>query len=111
MAARSFCTMITSADGLLRTLAGARSDVPAPSGGVVFVSGAATQDLETITERVRSVWKGIPTCVVPAAGVLTERGEIEGAAAVSGLVWSGGKVLPVALADTSSPAALRDTLA
>lgn len=103
--------MVNTADGLLRTLAGVRSDVPVPSGGVIFVSGAASQDLEAITSQVRAAWKGIPTCIVPAAGVLTERGEIEGAAAASGIVWSGGKVLPIALADASSPAALRDTLA
>src|SRR5262249_8319340 len=99
------------ADGLGRTLAGLRSDVTAPSGGILFVSGAAAQDPGVLAEHVRSAWKGVPTCIVPAAGVLTERGEIEGASAVSGLLWSGGKVLPIALPDASSPAALRDTLA
>src|SRR3954463_16037253 len=83
MAARSFCTMVNTADGLLRVLAGVRSDVPSPSGGVIFVSGAASQDLESISSQVRTAWKGVPTCIVPAAGVLTERGEIEGAAAAS----------------------------
>jgi len=111
MSARSFCTMINAADGLGRTLAGLRSDVSAPSGALIFVSGAAAQDLGMIAEQARTVWKGIPTCIVPAAGVITERGEIEGASAASGLLWSGGKVLPIALADASSPAALRDTLA
>lgn len=110
MAARSFCTMVGSADSLARTLAGVRSEVPTPAGGLVFVSGAVTQDLGTIAAQVRSAWKGIPTCIVPAAGVLTERGEVEGASAASGLLWSGGKVLPVAIADASSPSALRDTL-
>lgn len=102
--------MVNTADGLGRTLAGVRSDVPSPSGGIVFVSGAATQDLAALAEQVRGAWRGIPTCIVPAAGVITERGEIEGAAAASGLLWSGGKVLPLALADASSPSALRDTL-
>jgi small ligand-binding sensory domain FIST len=111
MAARTFCTMVNTADGLHRTLAAVRSDVPAPSGGVVFVAGAASQDLEAISAQVRTAWRGVPTCIVPAAGVLTERGEIEGAAAASGIVWSGGKILPLALSDPSSPAALRDTLA
>src|SRR6185503_1666150 len=107
MSARSFCTMVNAADGLGRTLAGLRSDVSAPSGGLIFVSGAVAQDVGILAEQVRSVWKGIPTCIVPAAGVITERGEIEGASAASGLLWSGGKVLPIALADASSPAALR----
>src|SRR5438034_33228 len=88
MSARSFCTMVNAADGLGRTLAGLRSDVPSPSGGLIFVSGAAAQDIGAIAEQARSVWKGVPTCVVPAAGVITERGEIEGASAASGLLWS-----------------------
>src|SRR5258707_638505 len=111
MSARSFSTMVNAADGLGRTLAGLRSDVSAPSGGLIFLSGAAAQDVGVIAEQARSAWRGIPTCIVPAAGVITERGEIEGASAASMLLWSGGKVLPLTLADASAPTALRDTMA
>ena len=68
MAARSFNIPITSIDGLVRPLAAVKSDVAVPSGGLVFVSGAPTQDLGPIADQVRSAWKGVPTCIVPAAG-------------------------------------------
>ncbi|MFS8069264.1 MAG: hypothetical protein ACMG6S_23125, partial [Byssovorax sp.] len=110
MAARSFNIPITSIDGLVRPLAAVKSDVPAPSGGLVFVSGAPTQDLGPIADQVRSAWKGVPTCIVPAAGVLTERGEVEGAAAVGGILWSGGKVAPLVVNDGAPQAALRDAI-
>ena len=77
MAARSFNIPITSIDGLVRPLAAIRSDVPAPSGGLVFVSGAPSQELGPIADQVRTAWKGVATCIVPAAGVLTERAEMD----------------------------------
>src|SRR4051794_38391694 len=99
MAARSFTIPITTLDGLVRPLAAVRSDVAAPAGGLVFVSGAPTQELGTIADQVRTAWKGVPTCIVPAAGVLTERGEVEGAPALGGLLWSSGKVVPIVIND------------
>ncbi len=102
--------MVTSGEGLARTLSGIRSDVPSPTGGVVFVTGTLTQDVPGVAEQVRAAWRGVPVCVIPAAGVLTERGEIEGAPAASGVLWSGGKVSPICLADSSSPSALRETV-
>jgi small ligand-binding sensory domain FIST len=110
MAARSFFTIYGSADSFARALGAIRSEVPAPAGGLVFVSGPLTQELETVAAQARSAWRGIPTCVVPAAGVLTERGAIEGTSSVSGILWSGDKIVPLAIADASAPSALRDTL-
>lgn len=110
MAARSFSTMVASGEGLGRTLAAVRGEVSNPTGGLVFVAGTLTQDVAGIAEQVRAAWRGVPTCVVPAAGVLTERGEIEGAPAASGLLWSGGKVAPFSLGDSAPPSALRETL-
>ncbi|MFO0760270.1 MAG: FIST C-terminal domain-containing protein [Byssovorax sp.] len=110
MAARSFCTMVTSAEALARSLAGARAEVSGATGGLVFVAGALTHDLPGVAGLVRSAWRGVPTCIVPAAGVITERGEVEGAPAAAGLLWSGGKVVPFALPEASPPGALRDTL-
>lgn len=110
MAARSFNIPVTSIDGLVRPLAAIRSDVPTPSGGLVFVSGAPTQDLGPIADQVRHAWKGIPVCIVPAAGVLTERGEIEGAAGLAGILWSGGKVVPLVVNDGGPATALRDAI-
>lgn len=110
MAARSFNIPVTSIDGIVRPLAAVKSDVAAPSGGLVFVSGAPTQDLGPIADQIRNAWKGVPTCIVPAAGVLTERGEIEGAAAVGGILWSGGKVAPLVVSDGAPATALRDAI-
>jgi small ligand-binding sensory domain FIST len=110
MAARSFCTMVASGEGLGRTLAGVRGEVSSPTGGVIFVTGTLTQDVAGVAEQARAAWRGVPVCVVPAAGVLTERGEIEGSPAAAGILWSGGKVQPLSLPDSTSPSALRETL-
>lgn len=111
MSARSFLTAAASSEALARPLAGIRAEVTHPSGGIVFVSGTLTQELDQVAAQVRAAWRGVPVCVVPGAGVLSERGEIEGASAASGLLWSGGRVLPIALGEAASPAALRESLA
>ncbi len=116
MAARSFSISITAPDGLARPLAATRAEVPSPSGGLVFVSGAMTQELDRIAEQVRAVWRNVPVCIVPGAGVLTERGEIEGASAAAGLLWSGGRASPFVIGGESAatppspPRELRDSL-
>ncbi|WP_437895348.1 FIST signal transduction protein [Sorangium sp. So ce124] len=94
--ARSF-SATCGPDGLLQHLADLRSAVPSPSGGVVFVSGQLAQRASGVAELVRGAWRGVPACVVPAAGVLSERGEIEGDTGASGVLWSGGQVTPFAL--------------
>ena len=104
MAARSFCTNAGALDALLRVLRETRSEVASPAGGIIFVSGALAPHLLTLAARVRTVWKGFPTVLVPGAGVLSERGEIEGTPAASGLLWSGGRALPIALGGPEDPA-------
>ncbi|WP_437568520.1 FIST C-terminal domain-containing protein [Sorangium sp. So ce542] len=110
--ARSF-SATCGPDGLLHHLADLRSAVPSASGGVVFVSGQLAQRASGVAELVRSTWRGIPACVVPAAGVLSERGEIEGDTGASGVLWSGGQVTPFALPDRAEEPVrlLRETLA
>ncbi len=109
MAARSFSISVTAPDGLARPLAATRAEVSSPSGGILFVSGAMTQELDRIAEQVRATWRNVPVAIVPGAGVLTERGEIEGASAAAGLLWSGGRVSPFALG--SSPTASEEEAA
>ncbi|AUX46730.1 hypothetical protein SOCE26_082390 [Sorangium cellulosum] len=99
--ARSF-SATCGPDGLHQHLAGLRSAVPSASGGVVFVSGQLAQRASSVAELVRTTWRGVPACVVPAAGVLSERGEIEGDTAASGVLWSGGKVTPFALPERAA---------
>ncbi|WP_437904169.1 FIST C-terminal domain-containing protein [Sorangium sp. So ce327] len=110
--ARSF-SATCGPDGLLQHLADLRSAVPSPSGGVVFVSGQLAQRASGVAELVRGAWRGVPACVVPAAGVLSERGEIEGDTGASGVLWSGGQVTPFALPERAEEPSrlLREALA
>jgi len=113
--ARSFCVTVSPPQEqgrapLLRVLGPiasalgeARSAVERPAGGLVFVSGALTRDLASVVDRVRTEWRGVPVVIVPAAGVLTERGEIEGQSALAGVIWSGGRAT-VAAADSAGEA-------
>lgn len=111
MAARSFTTTVNTPDGLVRPMAAARADVSSPSGGLVFVSGALTQELGRVADHVHATWRHLPVCIVPGAGVLTERGEVEGASAAAGLLWSGGRTEPLLVSEGGDGAALRDALA
>lgn len=110
MAARSFSSTVSTPEGLARPLAAARGDVGSPSGGLIFVSGTLTQELDRIAEQVRASWRGVPVCIVPAAGVITERGEIQSGAGASGILWSGGKVVPFAVRDGAPPGSMADGL-
>jgi small ligand-binding sensory domain FIST len=110
MAARSFSISVSTPDGLGRPLAAARAEVSNPSGWLVFISGAMTQELDRVADQVKAAWRNLPACIVPAAGVITERGEIEGASAAAGLIWSGGRVTPFSIGEASSAAALREAL-
>src|SRR5262249_42226661 len=75
MAAGSFCISVTAPDGLARPLATVRAEVASPAGGLVFVSGAMTTDLDRVADQIRAAWRNVPVAIVPGAGVLTERGE------------------------------------
>ncbi|WP_044244672.1 FIST C-terminal domain-containing protein [Chondromyces apiculatus] len=110
MTGRSF-SAVCGLDTLRPRLAEVRRSARSPAGGLLFLSGALTQQLPAVTELVRDVWKGIPTCVVPAAGVLSERGEIESEAAASGLLWEGGRSLAFAAQPGALGAAVAEVLA
>lgn len=96
MTARSFFLPAPSADALPRALGDVKDSVRSPSGGIVFVSGPLALAPAAVAEAARAAWRGVPVCVVPAAGVLTEKNEVEGAGAVAGVLWSGGRAAPVA---------------
>jgi len=87
--ARSF-SAVGGPDALLQRLTEVRRAVPSPAGGIVFVSGPLAQRPGVAADLVREAWRGVPACVAPAAGVLSERGEIEGQPAAAGLLWEGG---------------------
>lgn len=93
MGAVSFSLLTTDAAALDRPLQAAARQVPRPTAGFIFHSGA--QDRAGIAREVRRRWSGVPTLLVHGVGVMTEQGEHEGQAAVAGLLASGLAVTPV----------------
>lgn len=111
MTARSFSTTASAPDAIARTLAAVRAEVASPAGGLVFVSGGLTQDLGRVAEQVRATWRNVPVAIVPGAGTITERGEVEGASSAVGLLWSGGRAAPFVIGDGASGSAVGEALA
>ena len=110
MTAHSFRTTASIADDLAAAFTEATELVNKASGGLVFVSGTLAQQTLRIAEHLRSVWRGVPACVIPGAGVLNERGELERVNAASGILWSGGasKVVAIEHAKDTSPEAIAE---
>lgn len=68
----------------------ARAEVVGAAAGIVFVSGALLDRQESLARLFAAKDLGIPLLLVGGSGVLSERGEVEGQSAATGLVWSGG---------------------
>lgn len=90
--------------------------VTRPSGAVVFAAGALGQRLVDLGRAVSQSAPGIPVCLAAGAGVVSERGEVEGQSAATGLVWSGGTAQPFSVSGQNAETvgsrlsdALRDT--
>jgi hypothetical protein len=103
MAARSFLVASPEGDNVARALVDTLRAVPRPAGGLVFVSGQLARQANELATLLTKVWKGVPALVVPAAGILSDRGEVERTSAVGGLVWSGGRAEPVVLDTAQDP--------
>lgn len=93
--ASSFSVLGDEPAAIDRALAGAVRETGAPSFGLFFTSGAWNARLADVADRVRPLLGDVPFVVVASGGVLTERGEIEHATAVAGLVVRGGQALPI----------------
>jgi small ligand-binding sensory domain FIST len=96
---KSFSAVMQRAGDVERALFDARAGLPSASAGLVFVGGAPAEDVSNVAERVRAAWPGVAALVIPSAGVLTERGAIEGAPAIAGLLWRGGRSETLVLDD------------
>ena len=94
-AAATFATQGESPAAVLRGLQQARQTVARPAGALVFVAGSLTERLAALAQGVAEQKLGFPVLLAAGAGVLTERGEIEGHTAASGLVWGGGRAVAV----------------
>ena len=62
-----------------------------PSAGLVFLSGSLAERSREVAEALGQAEPALPFVVAAAAGVLSERGEIEGQSAGAGIVFSGGR--------------------
>jgi small ligand-binding sensory domain FIST len=90
-AASSFTIRAESPARFARAAVDALGAVGRPAGAVIFLSGALAENLRAVASAFERTPPGVPMLLVAGAGVLTDRGEIEGQSAGTGLVWSGGE--------------------
>lgn len=64
---------------------------PGASGGLVFLAGSLADNVEAVAAAIGRARLGFPILVGTGAGVLSDRGEIEGASAGTGLVLGSGE--------------------
>jgi small ligand-binding sensory domain FIST len=102
--AQSFSFAGDDPEKAARALAQATRRVTRPSGAVVFAAGALGERLVDLGRAVTQATLGIPVCLVAGAGVVSERGEVEGQSAATGIVWSGGSAQPFAVAGHNAEA-------
>jgi small ligand-binding sensory domain FIST len=88
--AQSFEVRSGSPERVVAAFMAARAEVAGAAAGIVFVSGALLDRQESLARLFAAKDLGIPLLLVGGSGVLSERGEIEGQSAATGLVWSGG---------------------
>lgn len=88
--AQSFEVRSSNPERVVAAFAAARADVPRSAAGIIFMSGALLDRQEAIGRLFSARRFGIPLLLVGGSGVLSERGELEGESAATGLVWSGG---------------------
>src|SRR5881394_2383045 len=65
--------------------------VTRPSGAVIFAAGSLGERVLELGRAVAQAMPGLPICVAAGAGVVSEKGEVEGQSAATGIDWSGGE--------------------
>jgi small ligand-binding sensory domain FIST len=88
--AQSFSFAGEDPEKAARAFAQAARRVTRPSGAVIFTAGRLGERLLELASAVAQNTAGLPVCLVNGAGVVSERGEVEGQSAATGIVWSGG---------------------
>ncbi len=61
-----------------------------PAGGLVLVAGGMATKLGAIADALGRASLGFPLLLASGAGVVTERGEVEGESSAAALLWLGG---------------------
>lgn len=102
--AQSFSFAGDDPERAARALAQATRRVTRPSGAMVFAAGGLGERLVELGRAVTRAELGIPICLVAGAGVVSERGEVEGQSAATGIVWSGGSAQTFAVAGHNAEA-------
>jgi small ligand-binding sensory domain FIST len=90
--AKSFEVRSASIERTIAALASARAQLSGGGAAILFVSGALLDAQAALARRLADARLKLPILLVGGRGVLSERGEIEGQSAATGLVWSGNNV-------------------
>src|SRR5262245_51564789 len=90
--AKSFEVRSGSPERTIAALVAAREQVGTSAAAVIFASGGLLDQEMRFARRLADEHLEMPMLVVGGNGVLSERGEIEGQPAATGLVWSGDNV-------------------
>lgn len=88
--AQSFSIASDDPEKAARAFAQAARRVSGASGALIFAAGALGERLLQLGRAVAQAAPELPICLAAGAGVVSERGEVEGQSAATGIVWSGG---------------------
>ncbi len=102
--AHSFAFTGEDPEKAARAFAQAARRVTRPSGAVVFAAGVLGERLVDLGRAVAHSMPGLPICLAAGAGVVSERGEVEGQSAATGMVWSGGTAQPFSVSGRNAEA-------
>lgn len=89
--AQSFSVRAESPVRVAKAALEAIGGVERRAGALVFLSGGLGSRILEVADLFRRSPPGVPVLIATGAGVLSERGEIEGESAASGIAWSGGE--------------------
>lgn len=90
-AAQSFSLRAESPARVAKAALDALRALDRRAGVLVFLSGHLGSRILEVADCFRRSPPGVPVLLVAGAGVLSDRGEIEGESAASGLAWAGGE--------------------
>ncbi|HEY3592363.1 MAG TPA: FIST N-terminal domain-containing protein, partial [Polyangiaceae bacterium] len=110
MQATTFSVLSSDLSGVGAAVREARG-ASTPSGAILFASGSMAESAERVLGEAQLALGTTPVVLATASGVLTERGEQEGASALAGLVWRGGSVASLFVGSDARPESVASSLA
>ena len=100
--AHSFSFAGADPEKAARAFVQAARRVTRPTGAVIFAAGSVGERVLELGRAVAHGMPGLPVCLVTGAGVVSERGEIEGQSAATGIVWNAGKAEPFSVSGNNA---------